>query len=190
MRRESQVSICEPQPLFPSTLSVIIISCLRNIPQQRPHLHQNIYNMHTEQSPCSPRNNKSSPADCFMLSEAPALTTVHFMPIVLSSFFFFFYFIPLLLRHRHPPHSTPQSAPSFSFRSTMTDSCARLIKKKKKLATTRGKMLAAAGGAGGLLTVPNGSPCCFCMRVNFFLIWQRRRKKRLALTYMEAQRLK
>lgn len=65
-----------------------------------------------------------------MLSEALALTTVHFMPIVRR-------FLPFLVR---PP---PQSAPSFSFHLTKTDSCVRLI---KKLALTRGKMLAATGG--------------------------------------------
>lgn len=58
--------------------------------------------MHTEQGPCSPSNNKSYPPDCFMLSEAPALTTLHFMPIVCR-----FYFASSAPHHRSvcPLHS-------------------------------------------------------------------------------------
>lgn len=42
-----------------------------------------------------------------------------------------------------PPSTTRQSAPSFSFHLTKTDSCMHLI---KKLALTRGKLLAAMWG--------------------------------------------
>lgn len=70
---------------FPLTLHIIMILCFRNTPQYGPQLHQNTYNMHTEQSPSSPCDKKASPPDCFMLSQALALTAVHFMPIVFFS---------------------------------------------------------------------------------------------------------
>lgn len=112
--------------------------------------------MHTEPSPCSPCDNKSSPPDCFMLSEAPALTTVHFMPIVRRSFF-----------ASSAPTQPSAHPPTLSVRplhSTKKGSCMCLI---KKLALTRGKMLAATGGNQCHQMVPSYS--CKCVK---FLIWQ------------------
>lgn len=77
-----------------SIMIYIMILSFRN--SKRGPKPGNTHNMHAEQSSCSLCNNKSSPPDCFMLSKAVALTTVHVMPIV--------FFIP-----PNPTWTTPTS---------------------------------------------------------------------------------